>query len=60
MEILLLLFLATCVSTFWAGATNWMPFEFFDDWHVAQTMVLAHWKQGLAYMLAVMAILVTA
>ncbi len=31
----LLLFVATCLSTFWAGATNWMPFAFLDDRQVA-------------------------
>jgi membrane-associated protease RseP (regulator of RpoE activity) len=55
----LCLFLATCLSTFWAGATNWIPFAFLDDRQAALAMVQAHWWQGLQYMLAVMAILVT-
>ncbi len=55
----LVLFAATCLSTFWAGATNWMPYAFLDDWHAAVAMVEAHWRQGLEYMLAVMAILLT-
>lgn len=53
------LFVATCLSTFWAGATNWMPYAFLDDWAVASSMIEAHWRQGLQYMLAVMAILLT-
>jgi membrane-associated protease RseP (regulator of RpoE activity) len=54
-----LLFVATCLSTFWAGATDWMPYAFLDDWAEASSMIAAHWQQGLEYMLAVMAILLT-
>ena len=53
------LFAATCLSTFWAGATDWMPYAFLDDWAEASSMIEAHWRQGLEYMLAVMAILLT-
>ncbi|HEX4147310.1 MAG TPA: site-2 protease family protein [Pirellulales bacterium] len=51
--------MATCLSTFWAGATDWMPYAFLDDWAEASSMIAAHWQQGLEYMLAVMAILLT-
>jgi Zn-dependent protease len=49
-----ILFLATCLSTFWAGATQWLaipPLEL-----VRQTL-LAHWQDGLIYMACVLAIL---
>jgi membrane-associated protease RseP (regulator of RpoE activity) len=53
----LMLFVATCLSTFWVGAANWRP-QFTtpeDAWRVVQT----NWQQGLTYMGAVLAILLT-
>jgi len=55
----LLLFLATCVSTFWAGATDWMPMLALTSSARAYLVVLANWQQGLVYMTAVLAILLT-
>jgi membrane-associated protease RseP (regulator of RpoE activity) len=54
----LLLFIATCLSTFWVGAADWRPQlagEPGEIWHV----VTANWQQGLTYMGAVLAILLT-
>jgi len=55
----LLLFLATCLSTFWVGATNWMPLAPMSSmWH-AYLAVTTNWLQGLTYMCAILAILLT-
>jgi membrane-associated protease RseP (regulator of RpoE activity) len=54
----LLLFVATCLSTFWVGAANWRPqlIEAPDAmWHVMSV----NWRNGLTYMGAVLAILLT-
>lgn len=54
----ILLFVATCVSTFWVGATNWRPQSV--DWTTSfQQVIVNHWQQGLTYMGAVLAILLT-
>lgn len=53
-----LLFLITCVSTFWAGSTNWQPLGVQNEIG-ARRMVLRHWDQGLIYMGCVLAILLT-
>jgi membrane-associated protease RseP (regulator of RpoE activity) len=50
---------ATCASTFWAGATNWLPFEYMDSFERAGAMLWHGWRQGLTYMAAVLAILVS-
>ncbi|MGD9720589.1 MAG: site-2 protease family protein [Pirellulales bacterium] len=52
------LFLATCVSTFYAGALNWNPTAYLA---VNQTdrMLAENWPQGLKYMAAVIGILLT-
>ncbi|WP_146443502.1 site-2 protease family protein [Botrimarina colliarenosi] len=53
------LFLATCASTLWVGAADWRPLERMDDWgEMAQTLA-SGWQQGLVYMLAVLAILLS-
>jgi Zn-dependent protease len=52
----ILLFIATCLSTYWVGAADWRPQLFgtaHDMWHV----MVVNWRQGLAYMCAVVAIL---
>lgn len=55
-----LLFLATCVSTFWAGASNWRPLEMgLNDGIAVRAMILTHGLDGLRYMLCVLAILLT-
>jgi membrane-associated protease RseP (regulator of RpoE activity) len=51
-----LLFLATCVSTFYVGATGWTPST---DPEVARWAISNNWAQGLTYMGAVLAILLT-
>lgn len=51
----LILFLTTCLSTFWVGASHWLPIP--TDWGVRQTL-LAHWHEGLLYMACVLAILI--
>ena len=50
------LFVITCVSTFWAGASNWQPLSVSDGINARRT-VLRHWDQGLTYMGCVLAIL---
>jgi membrane-associated protease RseP (regulator of RpoE activity) len=52
----LLLFIATCVTTFFAGVYQWQErWLFFGEETWAQ--VRSHWQDGLTYMLAVMGIL---
>lgn len=70
----IILFLLTCVSTFFAGTTRWMPQEtiarcFVDtmtgrpiegmDLTPVRRAVLAHWDDGLIYMLCMLGILFT-
>jgi Zn-dependent protease len=50
----IVLFLATCWSTYWVGAANWQP-QSANMWHAMST----NWQQGLIYMGAVIAILLT-
>lgn len=52
----LILFVATCVSTFWVGALRWLPLPFPPS--LRQTLV-AHWSDGLIYMVCLLAILLT-
>jgi len=54
----LVLFLATCLSTFWVGAANWRPRLDQPAGELLQT-VAVNWQQGLIYMGAVLAILLT-
>jgi membrane-associated protease RseP (regulator of RpoE activity) len=53
------LFLVTCLSTFWAGATSWMPANFFfpTDAVVIRHVIAQGWRQGLVYMAALLGIL---
>lgn len=63
----LTLFLLTCLSTFFAGATGWMPGELIgagamDFWGPyfqlpARLAILEHWRDGLVYMGCVLSIL---
>jgi membrane-associated protease RseP (regulator of RpoE activity) len=55
----LLLFLATCASTFWVGASDWEPLEGLGDLTSMGAVVRDNWQQGLTYMGAVLAILLT-
>lgn len=51
-----LLFLATCLSTFWVGANQWAPFP---NYMPTRQALVAHWQDGLVYMACVLAILLT-
>jgi hypothetical protein len=55
------LFIATCVSTFWVGVTRWDPLrvEYSANWALVGRVIEANWAIGLAYMGAVLAILLT-
>ena len=55
----LFLFLATCGSTFFVGATAWMPLYYLLNWSSAARMISLNWQQGLTYMVALLAILLT-
>jgi membrane-associated protease RseP (regulator of RpoE activity) len=52
----LILFIATCLSTFWVGAASWRPQVSAEE---VWPTVVANWRQGLTYMGAVLAILLT-
>jgi membrane-associated protease RseP (regulator of RpoE activity) len=59
-----LLFLGTCLSTFYVGATHWYFLSFFhlassdpSDRLLPRYMILEHWRDGLIYMVCVLAIL---
>jgi membrane-associated protease RseP (regulator of RpoE activity) len=54
----LVLFVATCLSTFWVGAASWRP-QLVETAADIEAKVAAHWQQGLLYMGAVLAILLT-
>jgi Zn-dependent protease len=51
----IMLFVATCLSTFWVGAANWRP-QLIDSSQIVAEAA-ANWQQGLLYMGAVLAIL---
>ncbi len=55
----LVLFVATCASTFCAGASDWAPFLFLGSFRQAGEVIARGWPQGLLYMAAVLGILVT-
>ena len=49
------LFILTCLSTIWAGATIWSPFDFgLTDLRLA---IVANWRVGLTYTVCVVGIL---
>ena len=54
----LTLFVATCLSTFWVGAASWRP-QAIDSTDGISKIVTDNWQQGLTYMGAVLAILLT-
>jgi Zn-dependent protease len=54
----IILFVATCLSTFWVGATNWRP-NSVDTLEGVRAVLATHWQLGLTYMGAVLAILLT-
>jgi Zn-dependent protease len=39
------LFVATCLSTFWAGATGWVPYQHFGELKSAAHVVQDYWRQ---------------
>ncbi len=57
----LILFIATLVSTFWVGATQWMPLAFLMDSNplAVRAQILSNWDSGLIYMVCVIGILLT-
>jgi membrane-associated protease RseP (regulator of RpoE activity) len=54
----ILLFVATCLSTFWVGAADWRP-QTMESMEAMQFQIANNWRQGLTYMGAVLAILLT-
>jgi Zn-dependent protease len=54
-----LLFIATCLSTFWVGACGWRPQSVDYSYEGIYSLVAANWQTGLLYMGAVLAILLT-
>lgn len=55
----LLLFVATCLSTFWVGAAKYKPMEAMADTRLIWATIQTNWQEGLTYMGAVLAILLT-
>ena len=53
------LFLATCASTFWVGCADWEPAEHMQTTATIWRAISLNWQQGLTYMGAVLAILLT-
>lgn len=61
----IILFLLTCISTFWVGVAQWSPNFLMLFWEALSSgslmnfrrMLLSHWDSGLIYMLCVMLIL---
>jgi membrane-associated protease RseP (regulator of RpoE activity) len=65
MKLPLILFLLTCASTCFAGATGWVPLYYLGEglqgWDALplRRAILAHWQDGLVYMMCVLGILLT-
>jgi Zn-dependent protease len=55
----IILFAVTCLSTFFAGATDWQPLLALDGPVGWRQLVLRNWQQGIIYMGCVLAILLT-
>lgn len=55
----LVLFIATCLSTFWVGAAKYQPTESMGDLRLMWATIQSNWVEGLTYMGAVLAILLT-
>lgn len=53
------LFIATCLSTFWVGAAKYEPLAAMGDWRLMWATIAGNWQEGLTYMGAVLAILLT-
>jgi membrane-associated protease RseP (regulator of RpoE activity) len=55
----LVLFIATCLSTFWVGCAKYKPLEGLGNYQLMAHTVSTNWGEGLTYMGAVLAILLT-
>ena len=57
----IVLFVATCLSTFWVGCTHWEPLapQYAGSWNMVGRTIAANWAIGFDYMAAVVAILLT-
>lgn len=55
----LVLFVATCLSTFWVGCAKYKPLEGLGNYQMMVHTVSTNWREGLTYMGAVLAILLT-
>lgn len=57
----IILFIATALSTFWVGCTHWEPLapQYASSLTTMQQAVVQNWPNGLRYMCAVLAILLT-
>lgn len=55
------LFVATCLSTFWVGVTEWQPLEerFLGSYDAMWRIMRLNWQTGVKYMAAVLSILLT-
>ncbi len=53
----LVLFVLTCLSTFWAGAAGEYVLEIFQGLPAIARVLSVHWQDGLVYMATVLAIL---
>jgi len=51
-----ILFLLTCLSTFWAGVGGWYAMP---DGMLIRRLIISHWQDGLIYMTCLLAILLT-
>ena len=55
----LVLFVATCLSTFWVGAAEYKPLDAMGSTQLMWATIAGNWQEGLTYMGAVLAILLT-
>jgi membrane-associated protease RseP (regulator of RpoE activity) len=55
----LCLFIATCLSTFWVGAAQYRPLAEMGNFQAMWGTIVNNWQEGLTYMGAVLAILLT-
>ncbi|MCO6045825.1 site-2 protease family protein [Aeoliella sp. ICT_H6.2] len=55
----ILLFVATCLSTFWVGAAKYEPVAALASTQTIWNTIQSNWLEGLTYMGAVLAILLT-
>ena len=55
----IVLFVATCLSTFWVGAAKYHPLDTMGNPAAMWAVIQSNWVEGLTYMGAVLAILLT-